>query len=255
MKADNILKIVLPLLVTALILIFWEICGEIGIINTALFSSPSRIASYLINSNVLLAHITHSLMRLGISVLIGYTLGLVVGIIITDYANLGFLEDFVSFFMSIPGIAWAPLFILILGFGDVTIITVGIITAFFPVVYNIIHGLREVNTNLIHLGDILQYNYFQKLTIIKLPAIMNYLLIALKLSFARTWRTVIAVEMIAASMFGLGYMIFDARELINSKAMFTGIIMSGLIYFVIENVFIRIIEKFTVLKWGMKVKI
>ena len=55
-------------------------------------------------------------------------------------------------------------------------------------------------------------------------------------------------------MYGLGYMIFDARELLNSKIMFTGILVSGLIYFVIENVFIKIIEKVTVVRWGMKVK-
>lgn len=254
MIRERILKILLPILLVLIIFFFWELLSNKGIINSALFSSPQEIFKVIFNSPDILFHILSSLYRLIIAVVIGYILGFVTGIMISDFADLRFLEDIISFFMSIPGIAWAPVFVLWLGFGDVTIISVGIITAFFPVVYNIIHGIREINRDLINLSDLLNYNIFEKLIRIKIPSIMNYLLIALKLSFARTWRTIIAVEMIAATMFGLGYLIFDARELLNSKVMFTGILLSGLVYYLIENIFISLLEKNTVLKWGMKNK-
>ena len=80
----------------------------------------------------------------------------------------------------------------------------------------------------------------------------NYLLIALKLALARTWRTIIAVEMIAASLYGLGYMIFDARELLNTRIMFAGILLSGLFYTAIELLMVQTLERITVRKWGMK---
>jgi NitT/TauT family transport system permease protein len=69
----------------------------------------------------------------------------------------------------------------------------------------------------------MEYSVLEKVFRIHLPAIMNYIIIALKLSLARTWRTVIAVEMVAGSMFGLGFMIFDAREFLNVDVMFAGI--------------------------------
>jgi ABC-type nitrate/sulfonate/bicarbonate transport system permease component len=155
--------------------------------------------------------------------------------------------------MSIPGISWAPVFIILIGFGDITIISVGILTAFFPVVYNIFHGIRESDKSIVFLGDLFEYNFIEKMIKINIPAIMNYLVIALKLAFARTWRTIIAVEMIAATTMGLGYMIFDARELINTKLMFSGILISGIIFIIIETG-IKVLEKLTVVRWGMKIE-
>lgn len=188
------------------------------------------------------------------SVAVGYVLGFFVGFLISNNKRFLFIEDIMAFFMSIPGISWAPLFIMLIGFGDRTIILVGIITAFFPVMYNIYHGLKEIDKNFLNLGDLFEYGLFEKIIRIKLPSIMNYMLIALKLSFARTWRTIIAVEMIAATLSGLGYMIFDARELLNMSIMFGGIFLSGTVYILIEKIIIRILEMRTVIRWGMKVK-
>jgi NitT/TauT family transport system permease protein len=166
--------------------------------------------------------------------------------------QLSFFEDVLAFFMAIPGISWAPLFIITIGFGDLSIFLVGALTAFFPVVYNIYHGAREIDPNFRRLGRLLEYGKREKFFLISLPAVMNYALGALKLAVARTWRTIIAVEMIAASMYGLGYMIFDARELLNTEYMFAGILLSGAIYMALELVAVRSIERLTVERWGMK---
>lgn len=252
MKKNEILKIILPIISVSLILIIWELASYYHVINKALFSSPSLIFKEIFHNETIIYHLINSVIRLLISVFIGFFLGFMAGVLISQGQKFDFLDDIINFFMSIPGIAWAPVFILFLGFGNITIISVGILTAFFPVTYNILHGYKEIKQNLLDLGDVLSYTPFQKFWFINIPSIFNYLLLALKLAFARTWRTIIAVEMIAATMFGLGYMIFDARELINSKMMFAGIIISGFVYYIIENVFIRVLEELTVIKWGMK---
>jgi NitT/TauT family transport system permease protein len=250
---NKILKILLPLLVIIMILIFWQYLGEKNLINTALFPTPSEIFFSMIEeSQILSRHITSSLFRLFFSVSIGYILGLFAAILTAHYNFLNFLEDISSFLMSIPGISWAPLFVITIGFGNKTINTVGIITAFFPVFYNVVVGLKSINKNLIFTTELFEYSFYQVLLRVKLPAIMNNLMIALKLSFSRTWRTIIAVEMIAATTYGLGFMIYDARELFNSSIMFAGITISGLLYYLIESILIRKIELFTVIKWGMK---
>jgi len=249
---DRILKAILPLCLVVILLFFWQLMSDRGIINSALFSSPKDVFITYGKIDKLHQHILNSLYRLFISVFIGYVSGFVLGFLISIMKRLSFLEDIVSFFMSIPGISWAPLFIMTIGFGDKTIVLVGIITAFFPVIYNVTHGIKAIDKNLINLAKLLEYSGPKALLMVRIPAIMNYLLIALKLSFARTWRTIIAVEMIAATMFGLGYMIFDARELLNSKVMYAGILLSGLLYYCIEQLIIRYIEKATVIRWGMK---
>lgn len=251
---EKLLKIVLPVLLVALFISIWQLLSHFEIINSALFPKPGYILTTIIKSEGLWAHILSSFYRLFISVSVGYFFGFFVGLLISNNKRFLFIEDIMAFFMSIPGISWAPLFIILIGFGDKTIILVGIITAFFPAMYNIYHGLKEIDKNILHLGDLLDYTGFEKIIRIRLPSIMNYILIALKLSFARTWRTIIAVEMIAATLSGLGYMIFDARELLNMPIMFGGIFISGIVYILIEKIVIRLLEVRTVIRWGMKVK-
>jgi NitT/TauT family transport system permease protein len=249
---NKILNIILPILTFASLVGIWNLLLRIGALNKALFPYPSEVLNAVFDNHFIIEHIFTSLKSLFICVCIGYTIGFVVGFVLSFNKKINFIEDFLSFFMSIPGISWAPLFIITIGFGNPTILAVGSLTAFFPVVYNVYHGLKVVNKSFHYLGDIMEYSVLEKVFRIHLPAIMNYIIIALKLSLARTWRTVIAVEMVAGSMFGLGFMIFDAREFLNVDVMFAGIFLSGLIYVMIELIIIKVLERMTVIKWGMK---
>lgn len=252
MRRQRLLRIFLPILGIALLLGLWQALYDLSIFNNALFSSPKDIILGLGSIENLGSHIFSSIYRLFVAVIAGYLLGFITGMLISRYARFSFLEDVVTFFMSIPGISWAPLFIILWGFGDRTIITVGVISAFFPVIYNVIHGRREIDKDLLRVADLFGYTPFKRLLKVEIPALMNYLLVALKLSLARTWRTIIAVEMVAASLLGLGYMIFDARELLNIDVMFTGILLSGLLFYLIELAIVHTLEQRTVIRWGVK---
>jgi ABC-type nitrate/sulfonate/bicarbonate transport system permease component len=208
----------------------------------------------MMNFKIFILNIINSFYRLIVSVSIGVLLGFFFGLLISFLTSMKFMEKVLLFFMSIPGISWAPLFLIIFGFGNKTIIITCSIAAFFPFLYNVYHGLKEVKKEFDYLGDIFEYPFLKKLIKIYIPSILNYIFIGLKLSFARTWRTVIAVEMIAAYMYGLGYIIFNARELLNTQTMFAGIFYSGILYFIIEYVIIAYLEKISVFKWGMKEK-
>jgi len=109
-----------------------------------------------------------------------------------------------------------------------------------------------VDKNIVRIAEMLEYSGISKFFKVVIPSISTYLLIGLKESLSRTWRTVIAIEMIAATMYGLGYMTYDSMELLNTPLMFVGIITSGLIYLSIDQGLLRFIEKITVIKWGMK---
>lgn len=249
---DKILRFVLPMSLVTAIVITWQLLSSYSIINPALFSSPKDVALTFFDEPRLIRHILSSVYRLFISVLIGFPLGAILGVVVSKVKKVSFIEDIISFFMSIPGISWAPLLIIIMGFGDKTIILVGIITSFFPALYNMVHGLKATEKNILRVAELLEFSNFKKFFQVYIPSASTYLLVGLKESFARTWRTIIAVEMIAATLYGLGYMTFDARELLNSSTMFLGIVMSGLIYMLIEVFIIGTIEKKTVIKWGMK---
>jgi len=84
-----------------------------------------------------------------------------------------------------------------------------------------------------------------------LPGALPYVLTGLRLGLARAWRVLIAVEMLTSVSIGLGWLIFGAREFLNTDVMLAGIAVIGLVGLGLEKLVFERIEKFTVVRWGM----
>ena len=70
-------------------------------------------------------------------------------------------------------------------------------------------------------------------------------------AFLRSWIAVVGAEMIAASDWGLGWVIFDAKEFLQTDTMMASIVVIGVIGFVFERLVFGSIERATVQRWGM----
>jgi NitT/TauT family transport system permease protein len=57
--------------------------------------------------------------------------------------------------------------------------------------------------------------------------------------------------MLAASDWGLGWVIFDAKEFLNADVMLAALAVIGAIGFVFERLVFGSIERATVMRWGM----
>ncbi len=257
-KFITVLYCLIPL---AFVFVGWEICSRLEIVEPALLSRPSEIMRVLnrllteqtdAQHSVLLTHIFSSLYRLFLSLILASLIGISLGILmgINRYVRK-FFDPLLSALAPIPGIAWTPLFLIWLGFGDLTIITVGFLAAFFPIVYNTAAGVRSINQKLVWAAQSVGVNKLSLLIKVYIPSSLNYIFTGFKLGLARGWRTIIAVEMIAATLWGLGFMIFDAREYLQSSVIYGGIMILAFTYLFIEKVIISWMEKKTVTKWGM----
>lgn len=243
----------LPIIPITLFFLFWEIFAEYGIINQSLFSKPSLILIKLYElSSDLIKNILATLYRLMVSFTIALIIGVSIGIAM-GYKRFiyRFFNPLITMIMTIPGIALAPIFIVWLGFGDPTIITIGIIVAFFPIVYNTSMGVRSIDSQLIKAGEIMGAKKRDLILKIYLPHSLSYIIIGIKLGLARCWRTIIAVEFIAATNYGLGFMIWDSYEYLRVSIVYGGIILLAIIFFIIEKIAIRELEKRTIEKWGV----
>lgn len=262
MKAKETVFSFLPFIIlVSVLLLGWEILSRREIMNPALVSRPSEIfwimldllnpftKSFLRHSIVL--DIYSSLYRLlyafVIAALVGVSLGMFMGRSKLIYR---FFDPLITVLMPVPGIAWAPIFMVWLGFGDPTIITVGALAAFFPILYNTAAGVRSVDKKLIWAAQSVGANQRTVFFKVFLPWSAAYIFTGFKLALARGWRTIIAVEMIAGTFLGLGYVIFDARDYLRPSIIYAGIVILAVTYFLIENV-IKWVEKHTIEKWGM----
>ena len=86
------------------------------------------------------------------------------------------------------------------------------------------------------------------------PGILPYLITGVRLGSGYAWRALIAAEMLAASSYGLGFMIYEASEFMDMTTIYGGLIMIALLGYLIENVLMGAFEERTVGKWGVQVE-
>ena len=89
---------------------------------------------------------------------------------------------------------------------------------------------------------------FQKVV---LPGSLPFVIAGLRQAFARAWIAVVGGEMIAATNWGLGWVIFDSKEFLNTDVMMASLAVIGIIGFTFERLIFQTIEQRTVSRWGM----
>jgi NitT/TauT family transport system permease protein len=157
----------------------------------------------------------------------------------------------ISIGAPIPGIAYAPLFLLWFGLGNMsTVLLVGFVAA-FPIVFNTWTGVKAVKEIWVRSAQAMGADNRRLFRHVILPGALPYVLTGLRLGLAQAWRILVGVEMLAAVPWGLGWMIFGAREFLNTDVMLAGVVVIGAIGLALEKLVFQRIENFTVVRWGM----
>jgi NitT/TauT family transport system permease protein len=184
----------------------------------------------------------------GVGAVVGVALGIIMGR--SRRAEDIFLP-LVSIGAPIPGLAYAPLFLLWFGLGNVgAVILVSFVSA-FPIILNSWTGVKAVKEIWIRAAQVMGANERRLFRQVILPGALPYILTGLRLGLAQAWRILVAVEMLAAVPWGLGWMIFGAREFLNTDVMLAGIVVIGAIGLALEKLVFQRLEQFTVVRWGM----
>lgn len=198
------------------------------------------------------AHAGTTLLRVlagfGLAVIIALPLGILMG---RFRAVEKFFLPLVSTLMPIPSLAWVPVFILWLGIGGTVAIVIVLYAAVFPMVLNTWSGVRAVNPLWLRAAGAMGAGENALFWRVILPGAFPFVIAGLRQAFVRAWIAVVGAEMLAASDWGLGWVIFDAREFLNADVMLASLIVIGTIGFVFERVVFGTLERMTVMRWGM----
>ena len=233
----------------------WELVARLQIFPPRLFPSLEVVAAAFVRltaSGVLPHHALDTLLRL----LAGFALAAIVGVVIgIAMGRSRFAEDtllpLVSIGAPIPGIAYAPLFLLWFGLGNVSaVLLVGFVST-FPIVFNTWTGVKAVKEIWVRSALAMGADDRRLFSKVILPGALPYILTGLRLGLAQAWRILVGVEMLAAVPWGLGWMIFGAREFLNTDVMLAGVVVIGAIGLALEKLVFQRLERFTVVRWGM----
>lgn len=233
----------------------WEIVARLQIFPPRLFPSLETVASAFLRltvSGVLPHHVFDTVLRL----LAGFALAAVVGVVIGILMGRSRLAEdvflpLVSIGAPIPGIAYAPLFLLWFGLGNISVVLlVGFVSA-FPIIFNTWTGVKAVKEVWVRSALAMGADDRRLFHKVILPGALPYILTGLRLGLAQAWRVLVGVEMLAAVPWGLGWMIFGAREFLNTDVMLAGVVVIGAIGLALEKLVFKRLEDFTVVRWGM----
>jgi NitT/TauT family transport system permease protein len=233
----------------------WEIAAHSGAFPPRLFPTLETVAATLWRlsaSGVLPHHTLETLLRLLAGFAIAGFVGVLLGIVMGRYRRAeDLLMPLVAIGAPIPGLAYAPLFLLWFGLGNTgSIVLVAVVSA-FPVILNSWTGVKAVKEIWLRAAQTMGADERRLFRHVILPGALPYILTGLRLGLAQAWRILVAVEMLAAVQWGLGWLIFGAREFLNTDAMLAGIAVIGAIGLALEKLVFQRLETYTVVRWGM----
>ena len=153
--------------------------------------------------------------------------------------------------LPIPSLAWVPVFILWFGLGNATAIGIVFYAALFPVLLNAWSGVRAVNPLWLRAAGAMGADEAALFWKVILPGASPFIITGLRQAFLRAWIAVVGAEMLAASEWGLGWVIYDSKEFLNVDVMLASVAVIGLIGFAFERLVFGSLERATVQRWGM----
>lgn len=245
-------------LILCLLVIIWEGYGR-WLDNGLLFPTFSDTLTALVDRirDGSLFNRTQTSLQI---LLIGYASGVVLAGILTILAintQLGsdFLETMTAMFSPLPAIALLPLALIWFGLGQGSLVFILVHSVLWPVALNTHSGFRSVSPTLRMVGRNYGLKGFSYIFKILIPAAFASILTGLKIGWAFAWRTLVAAELVfgvSSGKGGLGWFIFENRNLLEIPNVFAGLLTVILIGLFVENLIFRSIENHTVLRWGMQ---
>ncbi len=192
--------------------------------------------------------------------LTGYAAGLLLAAVFTTIAvstriGTDLLSTLTAMFNPLPAIALLPLALLWFGLGIKSLVFVIVHSVLWAVALNTHSGFLSVSDTLRMAGRNVGLTGVRYVVELLIPAAFPSILAGLKIGWAFAWRTLIAAELVfgvSAREGGLGWFIFENRNLLDTANVFAGLLTVIIIGLVVENVVFRAIEARTVRRWGMQ---
>jgi NitT/TauT family transport system permease protein len=240
------------LLPVAIFLAIWELVARLNLVPGQLFFPPFSVVMqefyYLTANGVLGDNFLASLVRVLIGFCAGSIAGIAVGVIMGWMENINkALHPVISLFYPIPALGWLPLLMLWIGINEMLPIAIIFICCFFPVLYNTVTGIRNVDKDYIRVARTLGASDAKVLATVVIPLALPNIFTGLRLEAGMAWRVIIAAEMVAIPT-GIGALLMKAESLIRIDIIIVCLIVLAVMCLAFER-FFQYLEARLTTKW------
>ncbi|MER8186277.1 ABC transporter permease [Kitasatospora sp. NPDC094015] len=232
----------------AVLLGVWEVAPRLDLVDRTFLPPFSEVLDAwfgLLENGQLAANTEASLSRsltgFALAVVVGVPLGLLIGWY-RPVARL--LGPLLELFRNTAALALLPVFVLILGIGETSKISIVLYACVWPILLNTISAVRSVDPTLLRLArslDLPAPRLFQKVI---LPASVPAVFTGIRLAGAVSILVLVAAEMVGAKA-GLGYLINASQYNFAIPQMYAGIVTISVIGVAFNQLLVALERRFT----------
>ncbi len=196
-----------------LVLLGWYALSLFGLLPEFILPLPHRIVHTAIQDfDVLLPHALHTLyiavLGIGISIVCAFVFALLLDI--SSFLHSLFFPV-ILFFQMVPVILFAPLFVIIFGYGTGTKLIIVVLMCFFPILVTLLQGFRYVSKDTISLLRSMGAKKFAIYRWGKIPSALVEMFSGLRLAVSYAVTASILSEWVGAVQ-GLGFVMIQSQK-------------------------------------------
>jgi ABC-type nitrate/sulfonate/bicarbonate transport system permease component len=220
------------------LLVLWQLVAWLLIDDPSILPAPSEVVAiclqhfvvpYPSQSSTLLGHTLYSVVR----ILVGFTAGCLAGIAIGAAMSASkwvryAVDPIIELMRPLPPLAFIPLLVVWFGIGElpkVILIFIGVVPI---MIIATLTGLDGVPKQLLDAAASLGAAPRYAMIHVRIRAALVPIVTGMRVAIGVSWTSIVAAEMIAATH-GIGYVILQAGNYLDTALVFSAIILIGLV--------------------------
>ena len=234
---------------TLVIVALWFLVTESGWVKPLFLPSPLAVWDKFmlaltdgVSNSTLIEHTLASISRVFGAFLLALVTAVPIGILMgVNRFVRGLFDPIIEFYRPLPPLAYLPLVIIWLGIGEFPKVFLIYLAIFAPMAIAARAGVRSVSTEQIHAAYAMGATRGQVISQVIMKAALPEIFTGMRIGIGVGWTTLVAAEMVAANR-GLGFMVLNAAENLESDTVIMGIFIIGIFAFAFD-LLIRYLEK------------
>ena len=227
---EKVLRIVIPVTMLLLAILAWHLFITINQVPRYILPSPADVAGSLWNDWGTLYPALLVTVRITFTALILALIGgvaLAILLVQSKWIELA-LFPFAVILQVTPIVAVAPLLLIYAPDTQTALLICSFLVAFFPILSNMVAGLKSVDHNLLNLFDLYGASRWQTLLYLKIPAAMPYFMAGLRIGGGLALIAAVVAEFAAGSAgqgSGLAFRLLESQYRLNIPRLFAALIL------------------------------
>lgn len=235
---ETVLRVLIPIGVVLSLILIWQLTVTISGVPQYILPSPGAVGSAMVKdwgtlSPALWVTTKITLSALALALIGG--VGIAVFLIQSKWIETAFYPIAVILQVT-PIVAIAPLILIYAPTTQVALLLCAFLVAFFPILSNMVQGLKSVDHNLLNLFDLYGASRWQTLIYLKLPASLPYFMTGLRIGGGLSLIAAVVAEFAAGSAgagSGLAFRLLEAQYRLNIPRLFAALILLSILGVVI----------------------